>query len=119
MLNIKKTLVASLVISTALTSNTYTGESGKDKDKPKNVIVLVGDGMGPEFNSAYRHYKDNPETSKIERTAFDSNLLGQMSTDPENTEEENITDSAAAGTAMATGEKTYNGAVSVDNNKKI
>lgn len=118
MFNIKKIFITSLVASTALTGNTYAEEKEKDNDKPKNVIVLVGDGMGPEFNSAYRHYKDNPETSKIERTAFDNNLLGQMSTDPENTEDENITDSAAAGTAMATGEKTYNGAVSVDNNKK-
>ncbi|MBE9430360.1 alkaline phosphatase [Staphylococcus epidermidis] len=118
MFNIKKIFITSLVASTALTGNTYADEKEKDNDKPKNVIVLVGDGMGPEFNSAYRHYKDNPETPKIERTAFDNNLLGQMSTDPENTKDENITDSAAAGTAMATGEKTYNGAVSVDNNKK-
>ncbi|MBU0439332.1 alkaline phosphatase [Staphylococcus succinus] len=117
MFNIKKIFITSLVASTALTGNTYAEEKEKDNDKPKNVIVLVGDGMGPEFNSAYRHYKDNPETPKIERTAFDNNLLGQMSTDPENTKDENITDSAAAGTAMATGEKTYNGAVSVDNNK--
>lgn len=25
--------------------------------KSKNVIFLVGDGMGPSFNTAYRYYK--------------------------------------------------------------
>ena len=31
---------------------------------------------------------------------------------------ENITDSAAAGTALSTGKKTFNGAIGVDNNKQ-
>ena len=31
----------------------------------------------------------------------------------------NVTDSAAGGTAFATGHKTYNGSISVDNDKNL
>ena len=54
---------------------------------------------------------------KMNATAFDKYLKGTNRTYP-NDPKENVTDSAAGGTAFATGHKTYNGAISVDNNKK-
>ena len=54
---------------------------------------------------------------KMNPTAFDKYLKGTNRTYP-NDPKENVTDSAAGGTAFATGHKTYNGAISVDNNKK-
>lgn len=78
---------------------------------------MVGDGMGPAYNSAYRYYADNPNTKELDQTAFDKYLKGTNRTNP-NDPKENVTDSAAGGTAFATGHKTYNGAISVDNNKK-
>ena len=31
---------------------------------PKNVIYMIGDGMGPAFTTAYRYYKDDPTTKR-------------------------------------------------------
>ena len=50
-------------------------------------------------------------------TAFDKYLKGTNRT-YSNDPKENVTDSAAGGTAFSTGHKTYNGAISVDTNKK-
>lgn len=84
--------------------------------KPISIIYLIGDGMGPSYTSAYRYYQDDPNTAPIERTVFDELLVGMASTYPKDTTW--VTDSAAAATALATGHKTYNGAIGVDNNKK-
>ena len=84
---------------------------------PKNVIFMVGDGMGPSYNSAYRYFKDNPNTKEMEKTAFDHYLVGTQRTNPDDPKE-NITDSAAGATAFSSGHKTYNGAIGVTPDKK-
>lgn len=96
---------------------------------PKNIIFLIGDGMGPAYTTAYRYYIDNPETPVVERTIFDQLLVGNASTYSSNTgiaehlEDDHlgqqvrntyVTDSSAAATALSSGIKTYNGAVAVD-----
>jgi alkaline phosphatase len=81
----------------------------------KNVIFLIGDGMGVSYTSAYRYLKDNPSTKEVEQTEFDKYLVGQQTTYP-NDPHQNVTDSAAAATAMSAGIKTYNAAIAVDNN---
>lgn len=79
---------------------------------PKNVIVLIPDGLGTSNTGALRQYLSDG----AEITALDRTLVGQMITTPKNPEDlRNVTDSAAAGTAMATGQKTYSGAIGVDN----
>ncbi|MGI1806182.1 alkaline phosphatase [Exiguobacterium sp. TDN 0502] len=82
----------------------------------RNVIFLIGDGMGVSYTSAYRYLKNDPSTTVAERTAFDQYLVGQQMTYPEDAKE-NITDSASAATAMSSGVKTYNAAIAVDNDK--
>jgi len=37
---------------------------------PKNIIMVIGDGMGPAYTSAYRYYNDNPDSAIIEQTVF-------------------------------------------------
>ncbi|BGE81408.1 alkaline phosphatase [Staphylococcus petrasii] len=86
-------------------------------ENPKNVIFMVGDGMGPSFNTAYRYYKNQQGAKTLTPTAFDAYLKGTNRTYP-NDPKQNVTDSAAGGTAFATGHKTYNGAISVDTDKK-
>ena len=71
---------------------------------------MIGDGMGPAYTSTYRYYKDDNTTLQIESTVFDEILVGMNSTYSQNSV---ITDSAAAGTALATGYKTKNGFVGV------
>lgn len=80
----------------------------------KNVIVLIGDGMGVSYTSAYRYLQDSTESKFADRTELDKYLVGQQMTYPEDPEQ-NVTDSASAATAMSAGIKTYNNAIAVDN----
>ncbi|WP_029842505.1 alkaline phosphatase [Vibrio parahaemolyticus] len=85
-------------------------------EAPKNIIYMIGDGMGPAYTTAYRYYQDNPETKQIEPTVFDSILVGMAHTYPD--DDTYVTDSAAGATALSSGIKSYNGAVAVDTHKK-
>ncbi|PGT84157.1 alkaline phosphatase [Bacillus sp. AFS040349] len=80
----------------------------------KNVIFLIGDGMGVSYTSAYRYLKDSTDSKFVDRTELDKYLVGQQMTYPEDPEQ-NVTDSASAATAMSAGIKTYNNAIAVDN----
>jgi len=70
----------------------------------KNVILLIGDGMGVSTMSLARWYKDGQPLS------WDQYVCGLVRT---YSADEPITDSAAAATAMATGHKTKTGFLSV------
>ncbi|WP_281355769.1 alkaline phosphatase [Virgibacillus ihumii] len=115
-------LIAGSFLAMSGGSTSTSADAGNKFDSPnngkvKNVIVLIGDGMGPAYTTAYRYMNDDPSTPKMERTVFDNHFVGMASTNPEDAEE-NVTDSAAAATSMAAGIKTYNGAISVDNNRE-
>lgn len=80
----------------------------------KNVILLVGDGMGDSEITAARNYAEGasgnfkgidslPVTGQY--THYSLNEDGTPNY---------VTDSAASGTAWATGSKSYNGAIGVD-----
>jgi alkaline phosphatase len=89
----------------------------EQRKSTKNIIMVIGDGMGPAYTTGYRYYMDDKTTPKVETTIFDELLTGMSSTYPINTQGY-VTDSAAAATALSTGHKTYNGAIAVDINKK-
>ncbi|MEN1934854.1 alkaline phosphatase [Paenibacillus sp. 102] len=110
-------LALTSVVTWGVTRSDVIKADGKASDpKIKNVIVLIGDGMGPSYMTAHRYMKDNPKSFEMESTEFDKHLVGAQKTYPED-EHQNITDSASAATAMAAGVKTYNAAISVDNDK--
>ena len=84
-------------------------QPGRD-ERAKNVIIFIGDGMGTSQRDLIRYatigtsgqlamdsmpYAGRSETSPLDPEAF-------------------VTDSAAGGTAIATGVKTFNGAVGID-----
>ncbi|MBJ6369488.1 alkaline phosphatase [Snuella sedimenti] len=74
-------------------------------EKPKNVILLIGDGMGlSQISSSF--YFGN-KTSSFERFK----QIGFIKT---SSQSDLITDSAAGATAFSAGVKTYNGAIGVD-----
>ena len=87
-------------------------EAGK---KPRNVILMIGDGMGiSQLSSAYYFQEDTIQTdrSKYEEPSFSRiSYIGLMKT---SSGAEAVTQSSAAATAMATGHKTYNLAIGVD-----
>jgi len=119
--NFKKKILPIAVLSTMAfgslvgTFNAEAKNEGKEnRAEIKNVIFLVGDGMGVSYTSAYRYLKDNPNTTEAEKTEFDKYLVGNQMTYPEDAEQD-VTDSASAATAMSAGIKTYNNAIAVDN----
>ena len=80
----------------------------------KNVIIFVGDGMGTSHRLLIRYGNVGPEG----KLAMDSMpVAGRSQTFPHDPEAF-VSDSAAGGTALATGVKTYNGAIGVDENGK-
>jgi alkaline phosphatase len=82
----------------------------EDRAIARNVILLIGDGMG----QAHRFAAQLLAAGRKGRLAMDRlPYAGQMGTtcaDPASF----VTDSAAAATAIATGAKTLNGSVSID-----
>ncbi len=83
---------------------------GSDLEEAKNVILVVGDGMGATQREAIELASEG-----VHRTLMMDSLphAGLVGTNSANTDQP-VTDSAAAATAMASGVKTYNGRVGVD-----
>lgn len=83
----------------------------------KNLIVLIGDGMGPSQVTLSRLYAQQFEEK--DQLFMDDYFVGTNSTKADASLDDKesglVTDSAASGTAFATGHKTYNGAISVTN----
>ncbi|CAK8583396.1 alkaline phosphatase (plasmid) [Priestia megaterium] len=113
----KKRLIGTAVLSVAtiavLTLSTTTHSNVKaatamNNGKAKNVILFVGDGMGTDHRNAIRlatvgtngklAMDDMPAAGRV-HTSSGSSF---------------VTDSAAAATAMASGVKSYNGAIGVN-----
>ncbi|MGQ4275640.1 alkaline phosphatase [Pseudidiomarina sp. E22-M8] len=86
-------------------------EPATTQNTPPNIIFLIGDGMGFEYISAYR-YALSERGQSLAATPFDEMLVGAATTYPDDTTW--ITDSASSATALATGVKSYNGAIGVD-----
>ena len=93
-----------------------TASGAMAETAPKNVIYMIGDGMGPAYTTAYRYFKDDPTTKSVEQTVFDTMLTGMARTYPD--DHTVVTDSAASATALSSGHKSYNGAIAVDTDKK-
>jgi alkaline phosphatase len=77
--------------------------------KPRNIILLIGDGMGVSHifagitGNGGKLFLDNFKNVGFSKTQASDNY---------------ITDSAAGGTALSSGVKTYNGAIGVDITQK-
>ena len=101
------TLLSALVFTLACNNKigTDNGSLNSKLPKPKNVILLIGDGMGLTQITAGLYTNQN----KLNLEEFKHvGLHKSYSAD------KLITDSAAGATAFACGVKTYNGAIGVD-----
>lgn len=93
--------------------------AGAEAPASKNLIVLIGDGMGPAQVTAGRNYLKYMKG--IDHLELDKYYVGQATTFADRGEDAGVlvsgivTDSASAGTAFATGHKTYNAGISVSN----
>ena len=105
-------LVITLVVAAVLFALNYV-DSGVYPDsemRAKNVILLIGDGMGEQHIEAGNIYRSNK--LNMERFAVIGEVMTRSLTP-------GATDSAAAATAMATGVKTYNRRISYKDGKNL
>ena len=107
-----KRLTAILLTAMAVTSTCGCREKSsdgpiilKDVKHAKNVILMIGDGMGPQQIKAGELYKGESLTMQNFPYMTKVETISKSDT---------ITDSAAAATAMATGVRTTNGIVGKD-----
>ena len=104
----KNIILLFLAIITLACTASEQSQPEPETEKPTNIIFLIGDGMGLSAVSTGFYYGDQPSVFK----RFQEIGLQQTSSAIQK-----VTDSAASGTALATGTKTYNGAIGVDTSK--
>jgi alkaline phosphatase len=107
-----KKYFVSIVLLTVLVPVLFAGNPGGKKNKvkqPKNIILLIGDGMGT--SQVYAGYTAKKGIMNITSMPV-SGFSVTWSTD------DFITDSGAGGTALSTGVKTKNGSIGVDSTGK-
>lgn len=98
-------IISSLLVVLALGFLVAGANNKQAIKKPKNIILLIGDGMGLSQVSASYFFKDTAPN-------FDRfTTVGLIKTSAEG---DLVCDSAASATAYATGISTYNGAIGVD-----
>lgn len=86
-------------------SKDASANGNQNSNKPvENVIYMIPDGFGANTAANYRIFKG-------EDAVWDQHIKGMFTTYSAN---KDITDSAAAGTAMAAGVKTNNGVIGMD-----
>ena len=104
--------LAAFNLSGCQTTDNANAEVEAASTQPPNIIYMIGDGMGFEFISAYRYANSTLGADTLTPTVFDDLLVGAATTYPD--DDTWVTDSAASATALATGVKSYNGAIGVD-----
>lgn len=104
----QKTLIGLVIVIFLLTScsssQTYVAQAIQPEQKVKNIILLIGDGMGLAQISAASYSSKKP-------LALES--FPVVGLHKSHSADELVTDSAAGATAFACGIKTYNGAIGV------
>ncbi len=100
--------VVAIAVATLLSSADACAK--RKEPAVRNVIFMIGDGMGLGQVAATTINRDYKPLN-MERAHY----IGLAKTYSANNR---VTDSAAAGTALATGTKTYNGAIGVDADKQ-
>ncbi|MEJ0102959.1 MAG: alkaline phosphatase [Bacteroidota bacterium] len=83
-------------------------QQNKKGSHPKNIILMIGDGMGTA--QIYAGLTANKGHLNLERCTYTGFHKNQSSN-------EYVTDSGAGATAFSIGQKTYNGAIGVDATK--
>ena len=125
--------LSALVLASGLAGSVTVAEANSpgrgghgDKDKIRNVIYLLGDGMGRTHVTAAReryygaagklNMERFPQVGQVSTYAVQTNSGQPGATD---FSPNLVTDSASAATAWASGVKTYNAALGVDAKGKV
>jgi alkaline phosphatase len=94
-----------LLLSIGILACTTLLKAQPETEIPANIIFLIGDGMGLSEVSTGFFYGDQPSVF---------NRFHEIGLQQSSSATHKVTDSAASGTALACGKKTYNGAIGVD-----
>ncbi len=87
------------------TSCTHSHQAKTEQVRAKNIILLIGDGMGlAQISTSFYYQEAKPNFARFKH-------LGFINT---SSSSHKITDSAAGATAFASGKKSYNGAIGVN-----
>jgi len=102
------------VFATAAVAVSTTGLGLDDDRETRNVILFIGDGMGDSEITSARNYEygSDGRLPGIDALPHDGRFTVHSLT--RNGEPDYVADSAAAATAWATGQQTYDGAIGVD-----
>lgn len=101
----KRFIVAACVAVLFLSSCNHSQQKVIDVEKPKNIVLLIGDGMGvTQIYAAMSVVNDTLNFEKFKVIGFHKTYSANNY----------ITDSGAGGTALATGNKTKNKRIAVD-----
>ncbi len=105
-----KTILIAICLIVAFNINQTFSQTNKTAHKPKNIIFMIGDGMGTaQVYSALVAKKDKLNIARCKYIGFHKTYSANKF----------ITDSAAGATAFSTGQKTNNGYLALDSNKKF
>lgn len=89
----------------------FTFAWADDNAPARSTIFFIGDGMGPQIVSIVKLYAERALGRDLNMVLLaNTGTTGYMTTD---SEDRMVTDSAASGTALATGHRTNNGMVGV------
>ncbi|CAH2214585.1 alkaline phosphatase [Tepidibacter aestuarii] len=116
--NLKSKIFAGALAFTLLVGNfgnkpldnvSASGKSDINGKAPKYVFYFIGDGLGAAQRQAAEYYVQ--ETTKNKDFKLNINNLPSVGINTTHSLNSLVTDSAAAGTALATGNKTNNGVI--------
>lgn len=105
-MNRKVTCAIGVLFVAAIACTTKIEPQQKQAPKtPKNIILMVGDGMGlSQVSAAFYYGEQETNFKRFKQIGLSCTTSGSHK----------ITDSAAGATAFSAGVKTYNGAIGVD-----
>lgn len=108
------TMVATVMMVSVPLNMSYAATSSaldQLENSPKYIFLFIGDGMGMPQRSLAEVYKNVVLKDSKTLAMHSFPVAADISTHASNTE---ITDSAAAATALSSGYKTYNGAIGMN-----
>lgn len=93
-----------VLVALVLAASWVAGSDATPAPRPRNLVLMIGDGFGPAYVTLARDVADRPLT-------LDSMLVGAAST---SSVDSRVTDSGAAATALACGVRTDNQEIGMD-----
>ena len=104
-------IVAAVAVAAATIGPALVGDRD---DKAKNIILMIGDGMGHTHVNAARQVRYGAAGSLVMETLGGYGTVSTWAVMQDSAQPALVTDSASAATAWASGVKTYNDAIGVD-----